>query len=47
MKTAWIDELQRKGISDFPGTYEPDDERQYREYEENAPKVMEKILKDR
>lgn len=35
-----------KGITDFPGDYEVDDERQYLEYKENVPKVMEKILKD-
>ena len=35
-----------KGITDFPGNYEADDERQYLEYKENVPKVMEKILKD-
>ena len=35
-----------KGITDFPGNYDPDDERQYLEYQENVPKVMEKILKN-
>lgn len=35
-----------KGITDFPGNYEVDDDRQYQEYKENVPKVMEKILKD-
>ena len=35
-----------KGITDFPGNYEPDDERQYQEYKENVPKVMERILKE-
>ncbi len=35
-----------KGITDFPGDYEVDDERQYLEYKENVPKVMNKILKD-
>ena len=35
-----------KGISDFPGHYEVDDERQYQEFVENVPKVMEKILND-
>ena len=33
-----------KGITDFPDNYEPEDERQYLEYKENVPKVMEKIL---
>ncbi len=33
-----------KGISDFPGNYDPADERQYQEFVENVPKVMEKIL---
>ena len=33
-----------KGITDFPGNYDPKDERQYFEYKENVPKVMEKIL---
>ena len=35
-----------KGITDFPGNYDPKDERQYLEYKENVPKVMEKKLKD-
>lgn len=35
-----------KGISDFPGHYEVDDERQYQEFVENVPKVIEKILND-
>ena len=35
-----------KGITDFPGNYEPEDERQYLEYKENIPRVMEKILKE-
>ena len=34
-----------KGITDFPGNYEQDDERQYLDYKENVPKVMENILK--
>ena len=33
-----------KGISDFPGNYDPADKRQYQEFVENVPKVMEKIL---
>ena len=35
-----------KGITDFPGNYELTDERQYLEYKENVPKVMNKILKE-
>ena len=35
-----------KGISDFPGNYDPADERQYQEFVENVPKVMGKILND-
>ena len=35
-----------KGITDFPGNYEAEDERQYLEYKENVPKVMEKNIKD-
>ena len=35
-----------KGITDFPGNYEVTDERQYLEYKENVPKVMDKILKE-
>lgn len=35
-----------KGITDFPGNYDVTDERQYLEYKENVPKVMNKILKD-
>ena len=35
-----------KGISDFPGKYDPADQRQYQEFVENVPKVMRKILND-
>ena len=35
-----------KGITDFPGNYDPDDERQYLEYRDNVSKAMERILKD-
>lgn len=35
-----------KGITDFPGRYDADDERQVTVYRENVPKVMEKILKE-
>lgn len=35
-----------KGITDFPGNYEVTDEKQYLEYKENVPKVMDKILKE-
>ena len=34
-----------KGITDFPGDYEVTDERQYLEYKENVPKVMDKIMR--
>lgn len=33
-----------KGITDFPGNYDPKDERQYLEYQTNVPIVMSKIL---
>ena len=35
-----------KGITDFPGNYDVTDEKQYLEYKENVPKVMNKILKE-
>ena len=35
-----------KGISDFPGNFDPDDKRQYQEFVENVPRVMMRILND-